>query len=261
MQHKLSAEQINDFIADGFIRIDEAFPASMAAAVRAILWRETGLDPDDAATWKQPVIRLGYYAQEPFVAAANTPLLLNAFDQLLGVGNWLPCRNMGSMVLRFPSAESPNDTGWHVDASFAGEDPNDYMNARVNVHSKGRGLLMLFLFSDVGEQDAPTRIRMGSHKDVARLLLPFGEKGLSFLELAAMLDQLPEREEVLATGKAGTVYLCHPFLVHAAQPHHGHTPRFLAQPPLLMRKEMMLGSEDNSHVYTPVEMAIREGLK
>jgi hypothetical protein len=36
-----------------------------------------------------------------------------------------------------------------------------------------------------------------------------------------------------ATGDAGTVYLCHPFLVHAAQPHRGERPRFLAQPPLL----------------------------
>ncbi len=36
-----------------------------------------------------------------------------------------------------------------------------------------------------------------------------------------------------ATGDAGTVYLCHPFLVHAAQPHHGERPRVLAQPPLL----------------------------
>ncbi len=163
------------------------------------------------------------------------------------------------MVLRFPSAGTPTDTGWHVDASFPGRgDPNDYMNARVNVHSEGRGLLMLFLFSDVGEQDAPTRIRVGSHKDVARLLLqPYGEKGLSFLELAAMLDQLPQREEVLATGRAGTVYLCHPFLVHAAQPHHGNTPRFMAQPPLLMRKELILESEDNSHVYTPLERAIQ----
>jgi len=35
------------------------------------------------------------------------------------------------------------------------------------------------------------------------------------------------------TGDAGTVYLCHPFLVHASQPHQGYCPRFLAQPPLL----------------------------
>ena len=41
------------------------------------------------------------------------------------------------------------------------------------------------------------------------------------------------RPVVTATGDAGTVYLCHPFLVHAAQPHQGKQPRFLAQPPLL----------------------------
>jgi hypothetical protein len=40
----------------------------------------------------------------------------------------------------------------------------------VNVTSRGRALLMLFLFSDVGELDAPTRIRSGSHLDVAPLV-------------------------------------------------------------------------------------------
>jgi hypothetical protein len=41
--------------------------------------------------------------------------------------------------------------------------------------------------------------------------------------------------EATATGVAGTVFLCHPFLVHAAQRHRGATPRFLAQPPLVPR--------------------------
>lgn len=94
---------------------------------------------------------------------------------------------------------------------------------------------MLFLFSDVGEDDAPTRIRVGSHRDVARLLAPEGDQGLSFLELAERLDGLPARAEVSATGEAGTVYLCHPFLAHAATTHQGHSPRFMAQPPLLHR--------------------------
>ena len=261
MEQQLSPEQINDFIKEGFICIDNAFPASLAADVRDILWKETGMDPDDPTSWKQPVVRLGYYTLEPFVEAANTPLLLKAFDQLLGAGNWIPCRNMGSMVLRFPSREMPNDTGWHVDASFAGEgDPNNILSWRINMFSKGRGLLMLFLFSDVGEQDAPTRIRVGSHKDVAGVLQPYGEAGLSFMELATMIPQLPQRKEVLATGMAGTVYLCHPFLVHAAQPHHGTVPRFMAQPPLLLRKGLVLETEDNGYQYSPVEVAIREGL-
>jgi hypothetical protein len=108
------------------------------------------------------------------------------------------------------------------------------MSWRANIHSKGRALLMLFLFSDVGERDAPTRIRAGSHADIARQLAPSGEQGLTLGELAADgFATSAHRPVVTATGDAGTVYLCHPFLVHAAQPHHGERPRFLAQPPLL----------------------------
>jgi len=108
------------------------------------------------------------------------------------------------------------------------------MSWRANVHSKGRALLMLFLFSDVGEHDAPTRIRVGSHADIARQLAPAGEQGLTLGQLAADgFASSAHRPVVNATGDAGTVYLCHPFLVHAAQPHRGERPRFMAQPPLL----------------------------
>ena len=47
----------------------------------------------------------------------------------------------------------------------------------VNVHSRDRGLLALFLFSDVGNDDAPTEIIIGSHLDVPQILAPFGERG------------------------------------------------------------------------------------
>jgi hypothetical protein len=66
---------------------------------------------------------------------------------------------------------------------------------------------------------------------------------------------LPNREEVTATGKAGTVYLCHPFLVHSAQAHKGNTPRFMAQPPLLSRGEFSIYDADIR--CSPVEQAIR----
>lgn len=89
---------------------------------------------------------------------------------------------------------------------------------------------MLFLFSNVGELDAPTMIKMASHMDVAKLLEPYGDDGLSFMELAEKLQALPERDEAPATGKAGTVYLCHSFIVHRAQGHTGAEPRFMAQP-------------------------------
>lgn len=254
----LDDAQIEQFIEEGFVRLDDAFPRQYADEARAILWRDLGCDPDDPASWARPVIRLGMYSQEPFVAAANTPRLHGAFDQLVGAGRWLPCRSMGTFPVRFPSAEDPGDAGWHVDVSFGFDDP-DFLNWRVNVTSRGRALLMLFLFSDVGEADAPTRIRRGSHRDMARVLAPAGEAGLSLRELVADdFGGSAGRPEALATGAAGTVYLCHPFLVHAAQPHRGSLPRFLAQPPLLPSEPVSLERPDGD--YSPVEVAIRRAL-
>jgi hypothetical protein len=111
----------------------------------------------------------------------------------------------------------------------------------------------------VGEEDAPTRIRLGSHRDVARRLAPAGEEGLSLKELAKNgFAETANRREMAATGEAGTVYLCHPFLVHAAQPHRGTRPRFMAQPPLFPTEPLRLRRGDGD--YSPVEQAIREAL-
>lgn len=114
---------------------------------------------------------------------------------------------------------------------------------------------MLFLLSDVTETDAPTRIRVGSHLDIARRLEPHGEAGLTLGELASTgFSESAHREEALATGEAGTVYLCHPFLVHSAQALRDSRrgPRFIAQPPLLMREPF-----DIETGSSPVERAIR----
>lgn len=203
----LSAAQIDSFVADGFVRIDDAFPSSLAGQGRTILWRDTGCDPDDRSTWTGPVIRLGYYGQPPFVAAANTDKLRAAYDQLVGKSRWLPPAMLGTFPVRFPSPDDPGDAGWHIDMSFGTDNP-DFMEWRADITSKGRALLMLFLFSDVGEDDAPTRMRLGSHLTIARQLEPAGERGLSLRELSAdgyaSTAHLPE---TAATGAAGTVYL------------------------------------------------------
>ena len=233
----MTEEQVQRFKQDGYVKIEKAFPRELAAECRSILWRDTGCDEHDPKTWTKPVVMLGMYGQEPFVQAANTPILHKAFDQLVGEGRWQPRKDLGMFPIRFPSEKDSGDTGWHVDTSFPPDppaDPSNYFDWRVNINSKGRALLMLFLFSDVGVDDAPTRIRVGSHIDVAKILAPAGEKGLSLRELAAArFEESVSKRESVATGEAGTVYLCHPFLVHAAQRHCGVNPRFMAQPALL----------------------------
>lgn len=251
------ASNVEQLVEQGFTKIEGAFPRASADAARAVLWKDTGCDPDDPATWTKPVIRLGMYSQAPFVDAASTARLRSAFDDLVGAGRWLPCLSMGTFPIRFPSPLDPGDAGWHVDASF-GYDHPDFMSWRVNVTSRGRALLMLFLFSDVGVDDAPTRIRTGSHLTIARRLAPAGEEGLTLRDLVA--DGIADSAscaEALATGEAGTVYLCHPFLVHSAQPHRGTQPRFMAQPPLLPSAPLRIDRDEGA---SAVEIAIRRGL-
>ena len=254
----LSASQIAGFIADGFVRLDDAFPSELADAGRAILWRDTGCSPGDPSTWRAPVVRLGGYHDLPFRQASNTPRLHAALDQVVGAGAWVPPVGLGTFPVRFPHVDPPTDIGWHVDASFCadGEDPADLFGYRVNVSSRGRALLMLFLFSDVSDADAPTRIRVGSHRYIARTVAPAGDEGISLRALAAdRFATTASCPEVTATGPAGTVYLCHPFLVHAAQAHRGTQPRFLAQPPLFPARPY-----DVANGNSPVEIAIREAL-
>ncbi|MCW3097234.1 MAG: phytanoyl-CoA dioxygenase [Chthonomonadaceae bacterium] len=249
----LSESEVESFVQDGFVRLREAFPPSLADHCRRLLWEQMGLDPNDPTGWVQPVIRLGGQTAAPFCEAANTPRLHRAFDQLVGPGRWIAHPHLaGSVAVRFPVEGDPGDDGWHIDASF--ETRGSW---GVNLHSDGRALLMLFLFSDVGPNDAPTRIRIGSHLDLPAMLAPVGDAGLSGAEIV-IPPQVHERPLAYAVGNAGDVFLCHPFLVHAADRHHDTTPRFLAQPGLLWAERLDFERPDGAH--SPVERAIRMGL-
>src|SRR5690606_21450894 len=181
--------EVEQFILNGFVCIENAFSAETADAALDILWKDLPFDRSDPTTWTEPVIRLGMYSQEPFVESVNTPILHASFNQLIGANRWIPSRSVGTFPVRFPSDKLPIDTGKHVDASFPGDDPNNYFEWRVNVKSKGRALLMLVLYSDVTESDAPTVIYNNSHLDVAKILYPEGDSGLSFMELASRLEE------------------------------------------------------------------------
>jgi hypothetical protein len=128
--------------------------------------------------------------------------------------------------------------------------------ARLGGELTSRGRALLMFFSDVGENDAPTRIRVGAHLDMARVLEPVGETGMSQMNLEHMGAGRPK---ALAARGAGTVYLCHPFLVHAAQRHLGSTPRFMAQPPLGLAEPYRLDRQEGA--YSPVEVAVRQALQ
>jgi hypothetical protein len=71
----LTSQQVQDFIDDGFVRIERAFSTELAEHCRAELWSDLGLSPHEPETWTQPVIRIASKASRPFIEAANTPTL------------------------------------------------------------------------------------------------------------------------------------------------------------------------------------------
>jgi hypothetical protein len=232
-----------------------------------VIRSDLGQSPDDPSSWTGPVARLLPSDARPFAAAFDNPRLHGAFDQLVGAGRWMARPHLGLFVIRFPHPSDPGDTGWHIDSSFPPDDRPDEVSPqgfdfsawRVNVVSRDRALLMLFLFSDVGPDDGPTRVRAGSHLDVPPILVRAGPDGLVGSEISARVARASaSRPTALATGKAGDVYLCHPFLVHAAQAVRGAVPRVMAQPPLAPRAPCVL--DRAAGASSPVETAIRRGL-
>lgn len=251
----LSAAEIETFIEDGYVAVRAAVPGDVVRACQDAIWAEIAkLGPrrDDPATWTAPVVRIPCPEAGPFAVAGTRPPVWEACDQLIGAGRWWRRQGVGGTIpVRFPGAEDPGDAGWHLESSYQEDGV-----PRVNIRSRARGLLALYLFSDVDEASAPTRIRPGSHRDAARVLAPAGDGGMAWAQAARAAAEASEhRPTALVTGQAGDVFLCHPFLVHAATwPHTGQTPRILAQPGVALHGQFPL-----TEPLSPVERAIRRG--
>lgn len=254
----MEQSDLERFVDDGYLVVRSAIPPELAEECRLAAAAQIGIDLDDPSAWKRPVVR-GVPTGDCFNRAANAPRLLTAIEQLVGPEAWQPRPNLGAFVVRFPSDEDPGDTAWHIDSSFQ---PTGDSRWFVNYRSKGRALLLLCLLSDVAMDDAPSRLLPGSHQEMARLLAPAGEEGLpGAYEGQTSRIPLPPHtgNEMFATGSAGDVFVCHPFLVHAASwPHRGRTPRFLAQPPIVVQDGF--GLEAPFGRLSLVAKAIRIGM-
>lgn len=233
---------VEDFTRDGFIALRSAVPPDLVARCRSEISSELalhGVDASDSSTWSRPVVRFNCPESPSFAAAGTQTVPWTLYEALLGPGTWWKRQGVGGTIaVRFPSLGDPGDAGWHVDASYEGPDGGLWLN----VASKARGLLCLFLFSDVSAEDAPTELKVGSHLDIPPLLAPSGDDGMHFVALGERLPRKTfERESAFATGCAGDVFVCHPFLVHRATwPHRGLAPRIVAQPGVALREPFSL---------------------
>jgi hypothetical protein len=215
------------FISDGYVKVEHAAPRAVADAARAVLWQRLGLTPEDPSEWSVPVMWTSDMRGEgPFGELARSPRLAAALDAICGTGGWLPRGALGNIPVRFPVSSPADDRGWHIDANTPQPDGSWAVTGRPHT------VLVLTLLSEVGMDDAPTRIREGSHRDVARVL---GADPLNLEDMGRVVDHASSGRPVRhATGQPGDVYIVHPFTAHAADEHRGRTPRFMAQAPVML---------------------------
>jgi hypothetical protein len=249
------------FVRDGYVVVRGAVDADTIAGCRELIWQgleRRGVRRDDHSTWPSFLQSMDDLPDEPLLAAYLAPALTAAYDELIGPGRWQRCveqTELGkTVVVRFPAEERAN-AGYHIEGSYAAPDGSGA--GWVNVRSKARGLLALILFTDVGRDDAPTRLLCGSHLVVPQFLAPYGEAGTDsdadFWQPSNLCMTVAH-----ATGKAGDVFLCHPFIVHTATwPHRGAGPRMIAQPAVNAPDGFALDGSDPS----PVARAIVKGLR
>jgi hypothetical protein len=226
---------LDTFVADGFVKVEQAAPRHVADAARAVLWKQLGLSPDDPGQWSSPVKwTADMTGQGPFGELARSPVLAAALDRICGTGGWVPRGALGNIPVRFPVSPPNEDRGWHLDANTPLPDGSWAVSGRPQT------VLLLTLLSDVGADDAPTRIRAGSHYDVGALL---GESAMDPMEAGPLVDEVSAGRPVrYATGLPGDMYVVHPFTVHAADEHRGRTPRFMAQGPVMLTSAVAPGS-------------------
>lgn len=145
---------------------------------------------------------------------------------------------------------SPESSGWHKDGDFF----------RHYLDSPEQGLLTIILWSDVLPSGGATFAAGDSVGVIARYLAARPEGilpgGFPFGELIAQCHDFFE-----ATGKAGDVYLLHPYLLHASSSNALRLPRLITNPPITLKEPMRFDrSGAPGDEFSLVEQAVLRGV-
>ncbi len=241
---------LEHFHVHGWMRVEQAFSASEAAAMREVTWRtlaRQGIRRDDRSSWKtERPAHLQTVKEDPAFGAVGSKRLLAVIDEVLEGQPQEPRSNWGAAFLAFPSAREWNVpwSGWHIDANY------------LSALSPPAGVKTHALYGEIAPRCGGSLIVSGSHRLVHQWFKdhprPHGTRGAEFRKLLqghpyirdlhtegdadARVERFMETVEevdgiplqvVENTGAAGDVLLLHPLVLHVATVNTGREPRFL----------------------------------
>ena len=123
-------------------------------------------------------------------------------------------------------------SGWHKDGSYF----------RHFLDSREQALLTIVLWSDMKHQGGGTFIAPDSVRVIAKLLAEHPEGiapgDFDFHDLVAQCQRFEE-----LTGEVGDFVILHPFMLHASSQNTLRRPRFMTNPPVVLKEPMNLNRE------------------
>jgi len=279
-QRSLSADQVERFIADGYVHLRGAFPRALADAVVAgahrrlrdqptrwlqgdrapeLAARVASYDPDDPQSW--PEGRVDLLGDRRFAIGEFSPSCDRAITQLLGRARLRNRAWTNSLIINYPSRSTgagavavANASGqpeldwesWHLDAP----------STRTRLTELRAGLLVFVLFGDVEPNGGNTWLTLDSPAKVARALAARPE-GVDFCrpDTAPAITSTCARPFEI-TGEAGDIFLVHPLMLHSASVNRSARIRWMGNPMIYVEEPL-----DHAQAgASPVERAIARAL-
>ena len=255
MKYKeLSTEQVASFLEKGYLVVRDCLDLAVASKWIDDAFERLGYDRNDDSTWLKSPIWLNHQNQMPISQLA--PKAWDAILDVVGGEDRIETQVMGiesthfttinsfiwsdAFVANFnygadepwrpPSAEAP---GWHKDGSYF----------RHFLDSREQALLTIVMWSDMCHQGGATFVAPDSVRVMARYLAdrPEGVHPDDF-DFADLIKQCGEFEEI--TGNAGDFVIIHPFMLHASSQNVIKQPRFMSNPPVILKEPMNLNRDD-----------------
>ncbi len=251
----LPADEVERFLEQGYIVIPNAFDVGRAAAWIDRAWKRLGYDPNDSTTWAEARIHMPSlervdvreFAPKVWAAACQ---LLGGEDRVVTPYTWGDSFivNLSEGADRPWAPAGPEVKGWHKDGDF-------FLHF---LDSPEQGLLTIVLWTDVVHQGGPTYIAPDSVGVIARYLAEHpegvGPNDFNFRDLIRQCSQFVE-----ATGKAGDVFLMHPYMLHAVSQNVLRRPRMITNPPIALKEPMNFNRKSPAD-HSPVERAVLRAL-
>lgn len=250
----LSKTQLRTFQETGCLAIEDCFSARAAAPPVARAYQRLGVDPADPRTWKEERASLG--GESTFAVKDFAPKAWDAICDLIGGESRIlePAKHSwsDSFVIRFPTrSQAPYappcasyQGGWHIDGE---------LTAVMRLDCPEIGLLTYALWTDTGVGEGGTFFARDSVGKVMRFLAEH-PAGVVKTDIPAPRFAAESRDFMEFTGKAGTVLLAMPHMVHAESPNYCARPRFLTTRRVELRAPMRFDGPKEE--LSPVERFI-----